>query len=271
MNHAITVRSKKCGTVGSRSSVASNPFTSPMARSKNETAGKSRWTWLIPLGLVALLVLAFFFIPSVNEFGKKAYEVFASGDEQQIRDWVNAFGAWGIALLLALMLLQTVLAAVPSVLLMVVAVLAYGPMFGGALAWTGMLLAATLGYAIGRGVGVAAVDRLIGASTEKKMTHFVERYGTWGIIVARISPALSTDAVSIGAGLVGMRFLRFILATAAGTMPLTILVAWLGSEISRLKTGLIWVSILSIAAFLAYVFYDHRKRRKAPNSTDSAG
>ena len=53
---------------------------------------------------------------------------------------------------------------------------------------------------------------------------------TWvvplGLIAALIgryfvSPVLSTDVVSFGAGLVGMDFPRFVLATALGTLPLT--------------------------------------------------
>ena len=64
--------------------------------------------------------------------------------------------------------------------------------------------------------------------------------------------------MSIVAGLVGMRFWRFVLATAAGTLPLTVLVAWLGADIDRLKTGLIWVSVASLAIFIAYVIYDRQ-------------
>ncbi len=222
---------------------------------------KSRWTWMIPLVLLGLLVLAYFLVPSIREFASQAYDVFNSGDEQRIREWVKGFGGWGYVVLMGLMLFQTVFAFVPSVLLMVASVLAYGPWLGGVLAWTGMILAATLAYSVGRGVGVAAVDRLIGPATEKKVTRFVERYGMLGIVAARISPALSTDAVSIGAGLAGMRFLPFMLATAGGTIPLTVLVAWLGSGIDRLKTGIIWISILSLAAFVGYVIWDRRKRR----------
>src|SRR5690606_25642220 len=159
-------------------------------------------------------------------FVDEAYNVFSTGDHTQTQEWVRGFGAWGFVVLLALMLMQTILAFLPSLVLMVVAVLSYGPLLGGLLAWSGMLLAATLGYAIGRGLGVATVDRLLGPATEKKMMRFVDRYGIWGVIAGRISPVLSTDAVSIVAGVGRMRYLHFIAATAAGTLPLTVLVAW---------------------------------------------
>ena len=219
---------------------------------------QSRWTWLIPLGILAVLVGLYFVWPGYRDFTDEAYAALSSGSQQEVERWVNGYGPWGFAVILALMFMQTVLAFLPSLLIMVVAVLAYGPMLGGLLAWSGLLLAACLGYGIGRSLGPVTVDRLIGAKAERKMERFVERYGLWGIVAARISPVLSTDAVSIVAGLVGMRFWRFVLATAAGTLPLTVLVAWLGSDIDRLQTGLIWVSVVSLVIFAGYVVYDRQ-------------
>jgi uncharacterized membrane protein YdjX (TVP38/TMEM64 family) len=94
----------------------------------------------------------------------------------------------------------------------------------------------------------------------------VERYGFWGIIAARISPALSTDAVSYVAGLTGMRRFRFLFATAVGILPLVALIVFLGKDIHRLKTGLIWISISSLLVFLGYVIYDHWKQPERPDT-----
>lgn len=218
------------------------------------------WVWLAPLALVALVVGLYFAWPAFHGFVDEAYQVLSSGRQERIEAWVGRFGAWSFVVVLGLMLLQTILAFLPSVATMVVAVVAFGPWIGGLLTWGGLLLAASLGYSIGRSFGVASVDRLIGPETEQKMEEVLGRYGVWAVIAARISPVLSTDAVSIAAGLVRMKFLPFIAATAAGTLPLTVLVAWLGAEINRLKTGLIWISVASVALFVAYVVYDRRTR-----------
>lgn len=229
--------------------------------SEGGSVHQARWSWFIPLGLIAALAIAYFAWPESKAFFDEAYGTFSTGDQQQIESWVKGFGAWGFVVLIAMMLMQTVLAFLPSLALMVVSVLAYGSLLGAALAWGGMLLAATLGYAIGRSLGVAAVDRLIGEHTERKISRFVDRYGTWGVIAGRISPVLSTDAVSIVAGMARMSYLNFLWATAVGTLPLTVLVAWLGSDVNRLQTGLLWVSALSIGVFVLYVIYDRRWRR----------
>lgn len=223
---------------------------------------QSSWTWLIPLGLLAALVGLYFVWPGYQQFVDDAYRVLSSGEQQRVEQWVRGFGAWGFAVILALMLMQTLIAVLPSVLLMVVAVLAYGPVLGGLLAWGGLLLAAGLGYGIGRGFGTLTVDRLIGSKAKHKVEHIVDRYGIWGIVAARISPILSTDAVSIVAGLVKMRALPFLTATGAGTLPLTVLIAYLGEDIQRLTTGLTVISIASLAIFIGYVLYDQHKHQQ---------
>ena len=227
-----------------------------------EERRQGTWTWVVPLGILAGLVGLYFVWPDFQSFINKAYNVLASGEQQRVEAWVSSFGAWGFAAILALMLLQTVLAFLPSLLPMVVSVLSYGPVMGGVLAWAGLQVAACLGYGIGRSVGPVTVDRLIGSEAERKVERFVDRYGVWAIVAARISPVLSTDAVSIVAGLVKMSFLRFIVATAVGTLPLAVAVAWLGADISRLKTGLIVISAASLAIFIGYVVYDRRTHER---------
>lgn len=216
-------------------------------------------TWILALLIVAGVIVAYFVVSGFRSFFDEAYDVLSTGDEEQIRPWVEQFGAWGFLVIAGLMLLQTVVAFLPSLVTMVVSVLAYGPVAGGLLAWAGMLVAASVGYGIGAAVGPAVVDRLVSRDSERKLERFVERYGSKGIIAARISPVLSTDAVSIVAGLVSMSYVKFIAATAAGTVPLTILVAWLGADVNRLWPGLIAVSVISLLTFVGYVIWDRRR------------
>jgi uncharacterized membrane protein YdjX (TVP38/TMEM64 family) len=237
-----------------------NSATDQERTDRNHDA-QSRLTWLVPLGVIAALLLAYFVWPGFRSLVDEAYRVVTSGDRAQLEAWVSGFGAWGPALIYALMVAQTLLAFIPSLLVTVVPVLAYGPLWGGLLAWSGLLLAALVAYGIGRSLGPVTVERLIGHKTERQIEGFVERYGIWGVVAARISPALSTDAVSFVAGLVKMRLWRFALATAVGTLPLVVLVAFLGSDLERLRGGLIWVSVLSLGAFVLYVVWDRRRRR----------
>ncbi|WP_242928710.1 TVP38/TMEM64 family protein [Pontibacter vulgaris] len=217
---------------------------------------ESKWPMIITGGIIACLVAAYFIFPGVHQAMKEGWTVLTSGDQERISDWVSQFGFWGPFLIVLAMVVQMFLVVVNVVLLMLVAILAYGPVWGSVIALIAVLVASTIGYLIGRSIGQAGVRKLIGTKSEKKVSDFVNRYGVWAIIAARISPFLSNDAVSFVAGLTGMSFVRFMAATLAGIVPLTILLAWLGENYERLKTGLIWVGGISLLLFVAYVLYD---------------
>ncbi|WP_241738960.1 TVP38/TMEM64 family protein [Pontibacter beigongshangensis] len=195
---------------------------------------------------------------------QQAWGVLTSGDEKEISTWVGQFGFWGPFFLIGAMVAQMFLVVVNVVALMLVAIIAYGPVWGSLLAILAVSVAATVGYLIGRGVGEAGVSKLIGRKAERKVAGFVEDYGIWAVIIARISPLLSNDAVSFVAGLASMGYLKFMAATLAGIVPLTILLAWLGENNDRLKSGLLWVGGVSLLLFIVYVVYDkYFKKRQS--------
>jgi len=214
----------------------------------------------LPVATIALLVGLYYGWPPFADFVDKALRLVRAEDRQQLSDWIKSYGAWGPAVIIGLMLGQTIVPVLPSLIPMVMAVVIYGAWWGGLLAWGGLMLAAVLGYLIGRLLGPVTVDRFVGHRTREKIDAAVERYGVWTIIAARVSPVLSTDAVSITVGLVGMRFLRFLLATAAGILPLLAAIAWLGEDFDRLGTGLIWISVASLGVLAAYVIWDRHRR-----------
>ncbi|UJH92621.1 TVP38/TMEM64 family protein [Antarcticibacterium sp. 1MA-6-2] len=223
---------------------------------------KSKAPLYISAAIIVSLVAAYFFIPAVNNFLNEAWQVLTSDDETRIKQWVSQFGWVGPLVLVLTMVLQMFLLVIPSLLLMVVSVLAYGPIWGSAIIFASIFTASSVGYFIGRYFGPAIVERLIGEKSEKKIRDFLEDYGFWAVIVTRINPLLSNDAISFVAGILKMGYWRFITATLVGIAPLTIFIAVLGKTTQGLKTGLIWGSIISLILFLAYVWWDKKKRKK---------
>lgn len=211
------------------------------------------------LGVVAVAVVLLAAWPEARSLAREVWTFVRSGDREGFARWIRSLGAGGVLLVLATMLVQAVLAFLPSVLVMVAAVLAYGPWWGGLLSWVGLVLAAQLAYAIGRGLGPVTVRRLVGGKTLRAMEDAVERYGPWAVVVARVSPILSTDAVSYAAGLLRLGWVPFTLATAGGSLPLVALIGWLGGGIDTLRNGLIVITVVSVAALGAYVWWDRRR------------
>jgi uncharacterized membrane protein YdjX (TVP38/TMEM64 family) len=164
------------------------------------------------------------------------------------------------------MLMQSIVAILPSIVTIVAAVLAYGSVWGALLAWAGMLMTAAFMFGIGRSLGPVTVDRMVGEKTRAKVERMVERWGAWAIVFARLTPIVSTDAISFVAGVVCMKFWRFMLATAVGTLPLVTLIAVLGRDMSRLKTGLVVLSVAAVLFFGGYLVYHWLQKRHGGKS-----
>lgn len=225
---------------------------------------KSKKPLYISAAIIISIIAAYFLIPGVNEFFDEAWKVLTSDDEERIKQWVSQFGWIGPFVLILTMVLQMFLLVIPSIALMVVSIVAYGPVWGSLIVFAGIFSASSVGYFIGRYFGPVIVDKLIGYKSEKKIGEFIDDYGFWAIIVTRLNPILSNDAISFVSGILKMGYFRFIAATLVGISPLIIFIAVLGKTTQGLQTGLIWGSIISLILFVGYVWWDRKRKKSRP-------
>ena len=226
------------------------------------TIKKSKAPLYISGLVVAAVVLAYIFIPAVRDFLQEAWRTLSSGDEQRIETWVSQFGLVGPVVIVIAMILQMFLLIIPTIALMVVAIIAYGPIWGSLIVFAAVFAASTVGYLIGTYLGPVIVEKLIGRKAEKKISDFIERYGFWAVFITRLNPLLSNDAVSFVAGVLKMGYWKFIAATLTGIAPLIIFVAIMGRSDESLLNGLLWGSVASLIAFVLYVVWDKRKNKE---------
>ncbi len=229
-----------------------------------ETASveKSKTPLYISISIVILIIGSYFFIPNVQEFLNESWNVLTSYDNQKIQDWVDGFSWFGPLLLVICMVAQMFLLVIPSIALMVVSILAYGPVWGSFIVLVSIFTASSIGYWIGRYFGPVIVEKLIGHKSEKKIAGFLEDYGFWAVIVTRLNPFLSNDAISFVGGILKMGYWRFIGATLVGIAPLTVFIAIIGKSTDALKSGLLWGSLVSLVIFGVYVYWDKKKKKK---------
>ena len=71
---------------------------------------------LLFIGVIAVVALYFFYAP-FREFLKEVFRVFATGDFQKLRDFVASYGPYAAAISFLLMVLQSVVAPLPSFLI----------------------------------------------------------------------------------------------------------------------------------------------------------
>ena len=227
-----------------------------------EQEQQSRWVFIISGIIILSLVGAYFVVPSFQQFVNQAIDVLTSNDQQRIKTWVSGFGVGGPLFIIAAMIAQMFLIIIPSVVLMVVSTLAYGPLWGSLLSLTAVLVASSIAYYIGWHTGQAVVDKLIGKKAEEKMNHYIQTYGAWAIVLFRVSPFLSNDAISFAAGIGEMRYLKFILATAVGIVPLIAVIAYVGQDTETLESSMLWISGITAVAFVGYFIFKKTKGKK---------
>lgn len=85
---------------------------------------------IISLSLVALIIMSYFLFPSFHNFINNAFEVLTSNDEELIKVWVSQFRMAGPVALIFIMVVQMFMFVVPNILVMMVAIISYGPIWG---------------------------------------------------------------------------------------------------------------------------------------------
>ena len=211
------------------------------------------------LGILLILVICYFTIPAFEAEVNQAYAVLSSGDRPRVVSYVDSYGWWGPVVVIVLMTIQMFLVIVPSWLLMIVAILAYGWWWGSLLAVVAVVVASTVGHILGKQLGEDAVSRLVGEKTSRKLSNFIDKHGSAGVIIFRLAPFLSNDGISFIAGALGMRYWRFMLATLVGIIPLTALLAYFVYDMDSLQRILLWITGISVVGYVAYVLI--RKNR----------
>ena len=215
----------------------------------------------LSISFIGILIACYFAVPSVKDFFQEAWQVLTSNDESRIRGWIDGFGWVGPLVIILAMVAQMFLLVIPSILLMVVAILSFGPIWGAIISLLAVALASTVGYLIGKYLGKGLILRFIGERSFSKVSSFLERYGFWAVAITRVNPFLSNDAISFVAGILKMNYFKFISATLLGISPLLILIAWTGKNTETLKSGLLWGSAVCLLGFGIYIFWDKKMRK----------
>lgn len=166
-------------------------------------------------------------------------------DADTLADRVRASGWVGPLALIALLVAQAVVAPLPSPPILMAAGFVYGPWFGFAIGWLGLLLGASSCFGLARALGRPFVQRFVGREHLATVdTYIATRTGATvlAIVSLRVFMPPLFDAVSYGCGLVRVPFWWFILATAMGEIPKVGSFTYIGSAAGGVSSWLAaWV------------------------------
>jgi len=126
-----------------------------------------------------------------------------------------------------------------------------------------------LAFGIARLVGYRVVRRWFGDGLKFRLLGSQNTMTTI-VLVSRLIPFLSFDLVSYGAGLTPLKTWRFALATLAGILPASFLLAHFGGEMASAEPSRIGLTVLALGAMtgIPIVVGWVRRRRAAGKAED---
>ena len=176
------------------------------------------------------------------------------------RAYIAGYGALAPVISAILMIFQSVIAPLPAFLITFANGLLFGVWWGAALSWSSAMLGAALCFFIARILGRPVVVKLLSESAVNTSDQFFQRYGKHAVLIARLVPVISFDLISYGAGLTGMRFLGFAIATGIGQLPATLLYSYLGDRVTGSIKALFWGFGIVIALSIIIGLVKRRKK-----------
>ncbi|MDE0317950.1 MAG: TVP38/TMEM64 family protein [Candidatus Poribacteria bacterium] len=184
-------------------------------------------TFLI-VGILILCLILFF--RQIQEFLIELIAAFQN--IETAREYIAGYGLFAPLISATLMIFQSVIAPLPAFLITIANGALFGFWWGMLLSWSSAMLGAALCFYIARFLGAKHVAKIVSQPVVNKTDQFIQRYGNYAILIARLIPYIPFDVVSYAAGLTRIRFLGFWLATGLGQLPATAAYTYLGNKIS---------------------------------------
>ena len=218
---------------------------------------------LLLASAVALFGLLYLLSEGFRSETNRALGILGRGDITGLKNYIISFGLWAPVASCFLMVLQALVAPVPSFLITFANGLAFGVFWGWVLSVFGHVLAASVCFGISRALGRVPVEVLVGKTGLESADRWFARWGVYAVFAGRLLPGVAFDAISYAAGLTNMRFRNFLAATTLGIIPQTFLYSYLGRQAPEYVTlFLVTTGIFLLGVIVVAVLRYRRKRRR---------
>ena len=150
-------------------------------------------------------------------------------DGKRLDTLVARAGLWGPVVIVTLMTFAVVASPVPSAPIALAAGAAYGHLWGTLQVVIGAELGALIAFGLARVLGHDVLRRMFGDRVDAGLLGSQAAL-TATVFASRLMPFVSFDMISYAAGLSQLHAWRFALATLAGIVPASFLLAHFGGE-----------------------------------------
>lgn len=216
----------------------------------------------VPKLIVGLLILSV--IAAAYVLLQKAGLLATILDGATFRTWVAGLGAWGPFAIIGLMTLAILASPIPSAPIALAAGAAYGHTWGTIYVLLGAEAGALAAFSVARLLGHDVLRRWFGERLSSGLLGSQNAL-MFLVFASRLLPFVSFDLVSYAAGLTVLAFWRFAIATFAGIVPASFLLAHFGKEMATGETERILISVVALGGMtlipVVISFVRNRRRR----------
>lgn len=187
-------------------------------------------------------------------------------DAERLNMLVDRAGIWGPVVIITLMAVAVVASPIPSAPIAMAAGAAYGHLWGTVQVVIGAELGALIAFGLARVLGQDVLRRVFGDRVDAGLLGSQIAL-TMTVFASRIMPFVSFDMISYAAGLSRLHLWRFALATLAGIIPASFLLAHFGGEAVSGELGRATWAVLGLGLVTGLPLIWIATRRKTPKQS----
>jgi uncharacterized membrane protein YdjX (TVP38/TMEM64 family) len=218
---------------------------------------------------IAVMVAILGFMGLLAPLYQGMWEVFRG--KEQLRIYIESWGAWAPAVFVVIQALQVVMAPIPGEFTGAVGGFIFGTVPSLVYSTLGLTTGSIVAFLAARIIGLPLVKLAVTQATLEKFHFLTEKRGTFIATLLFVIPGFPKDILCYILGLSPMGFITFALVCALGRIPGTVMLSYCGCAVyDENWTTLVVVSIVCLAT-IAFLFlmngrielWLHRKRKQA--------
>jgi len=180
--------------------------------------------------------------------------------EEVLNSIIQSYGSFG---LLVVMIIQTIIAPIPSEALLIfsgtIGMKVFNIVFFGG---SGLIIGSVLAFYIARKGGKPIIEKLLGKEWMLRVDKWVEKNGAKAIFLTRLIPIVPFDLISYIAGITRLEFKTYFLTTVLGAFPRCLLLAVVGASVKEvlafIGVGLEVTFMVGIIGFIILAYCDRK-------------
>lgn len=169
-------------------------------------------------------------------------------NQEKLLTIIKELGLIGPTVIILLIAIAIIITPIPSAPVALVSGALYGHTFGTLYVVLGALSGAITAFMISRKLGYDYVNKKLHHKMPQKIVGSQNAL-MMIVFVTRLAPFISFDVISYAAGLTKLTFSRFFMATLMGIIPISFILAHLGSEVENGEMESIATALILLGFF----------------------